>query len=83
MIGDDSNHGLSQLETPQVERTADALSRGPGEESSGIFASKKESAALDEEKLKKYSEGPKFVMGKKKKKKKLNQSLAAQEEAML
>lgn len=71
MIGDDSNRGLSQLETPR------------GEESSGIFASKKESAALDADRLKKYSEGPKFVMGKKKKKKKLNQSLAAQEEAML
>jgi len=72
VIGDDSNRGLSQLETPRA-----------GEESSGIFASKKESAALDEDRLKKYSEGPKFVMGKKKKKKKLNQSLAAQEEAML
>lgn len=79
VIGDESNHGISQLETPNRL----------GDESSRNFASKKESTPiptpvpLDEDKLKKYSEGPKFVMGKKKKKKKLNQSIAAQEEAML
>lgn len=77
VIGDESNYGISQLETP----------KGPGDGSSRNFASKKESTAdpvaVDTEKLKKYSEGPKFVVGKKKKKKKLNQSITAQEEAML